>query len=460
MHGSIQRGSRLSVLLCLAMSTTPTPVKAKRLPLLFDHNPPESEALILDLFCNRTMEMERGLDGLRSPDGVGKIQAIYGLPRSGKSHFARALLLRAKQERLPYLFVEVNANNRGTAKSVLEEVFFKLWALFRGVSPDDVPDGQTGVYDEYLAELAQYEQIVGRDSAQFTIERTASRRESTDGGLKLTQPPFEFSWTGKSERESGETDALSQSSLTERELTEILRYAVDGLSWLYGSEDPEKAQQVLLLIDDLDLLDSKGREGQPESDVLVDHLRMLAEHPSLSGRQPCRVLATIRNASFTDRDKDYRDFVGLPLLEKENHLEIYQRHIDLFNAGQPVFSAETLDWLEDRSGGQVGIFLRRCHEIAVSFYNELKAGKPISIEQIKSYIKKDVRDYLRNAEVAGVMSEILAAIRNGNTELELSEAPRALEFKVLHHTGEARKYRINAMYAEVMRSMQQRSELP
>ncbi len=448
------------MVLCPAMSTAPTPIKAKRLNLLFDHNPPESEDLIRDLFCNRTIEMELGLDGLRSPDCVGKIQAIYGLSRSGKSHFARALLLRAKQEGLPYLFVEVNANNRGTAKAVLEEVYFKLMALFRSVPSEDVPGGQTGVYDEYLAELAQYERIVGRDSVQFTIERSISRRESTDGGLKLAQPPFELSWTGKSEEESGSKDGLSQSSLTERELTEVLRYAVDALSWLYSSEDKDKSKQVLLLIDDVDLLDSKGREGQPESDVLVDHLRMLAEHPSLSGRQPCRVIATIRNALFTDREKDYCDFVGLRLLEKENHLEIYQRHIDLFNAGSTVFSADTLEWLEERSGGQIGIFLRRCQEISKFFYSELKAGQQISIEQIKVYIKKDVRDHVRNVEVAAVMGEVLAAVRSGKTELELVEAPRALEFKVLHHTGEARKYRINSMYAEVIRDMQSRKELP
>ena len=158
------------------MSTAPTPAQVKRLNLLFDHNPPESEDLILDLFCNRTVEMERGLDGLRSPDGVGKIHAIHGLPRSGKSHFARALLLQAKREGMPYHLVEVNANNRGTAKSVLDEVFFKLMDLIRNVPEERVPDGQTGVYDEYLTDLAQYERIVGRDSVQFTLERTAARR--------------------------------------------------------------------------------------------------------------------------------------------------------------------------------------------------------------------------------------------------------------------------------------------
>lgn len=442
------------------MSTAPTPAQVKRLNLLFDHNPPESEDLILDLFCNRTVEMERGLDGLRSPDGVGKIHAIHGLPRSGKSHFARALLLQAKREGMPYHLVEVNANNRGTAKSVLDEVFFKLMDLIRNVPQERVPDGQTGVYDEYLTDLAQYERIVGRDSVQFTLERTAARREALDGGLKLTPSPFELSIGGKSEEEVGQKDSQFQTSLTERELTEILRYAMDALSWIYSDEDKDKSQPVLLFIDDLDLLDRKGREGQPESEVLVDHLRWLAEPPSLSGRRACRVLATIRNASFTDRDKDYRDFVGLPLLEKENHLEIYRRHIDLFNAGAEVFTPDTLEWLEERSGGQIGIFLRRCHEVAFHFYKDLKAGNPITIEQIKRYVEKDVRDLVRNTEIASIVHEVLAAIRSGKTEVELADAPGPLEFKVLHHTGEAKKYRINSMYAEVLRDMQKRRELP
>lgn len=435
------------------MSTEPTPGRVKLLNTLFDHNPPESEALILSLYCNRTTELERGLDGLRALDGAPKIHAIHGLPRSGKSHFAKVLLLKAKEEALPFLFVEVNANNRGSAKAVLEEVFFKFLHLIRGVPAEQIPEGQTAVYDEYLAELSQYENVVGRTSAQFTMERSSTIRSMNEGRFDVGLAPFKIRAAGKNEAEEGDKSGLVQTSLSERELTEILRYAIDALGWLYSS------QRILLLVDDLDLLDRKGREGQPQSELLVDYLQMLAEPPTLAARPPCLVLATVRNASFTDRDKDFRDFVGLGLLEPENHLEIYQRHIELLNAGAEVFAPDTLRWLEERSGGQIGMFLRRCHEVAFHFYKDLKAGNLITIEQIKRYVKKDIRDLIRNPELASVMSAVIGAVRSGQPELVLSDSPGALEFKVLTQTSEPQKYRINDMYLDVLRELISRQEL-
>ncbi|HNN51702.1 MAG TPA: hypothetical protein PKO07_11820 [Pseudomonadota bacterium] len=437
------------------MSTEPSQGKARRINLLFDHNPPTDERLILPLFCNRSIELKRGLEGLSEQDAGGKILAIRGLPRSGKSHFARALLQKAKEEKFPYLFVDVNANTRGTARSVLEELFFKLMKLIRDIHPEDAPEGQSGAYEEQLAELAQYESVVGRQSAQFSLERSSSRRISHEGGIKLERPPFEIHAVTKAESEDAERTGVVQNCLTERELTELLRYAVDFLGWLYPN------QRTLVLVDDLDLLDRKGLEQQPESELLIDALATLAEPPSLSGRPPCLIIATIRNTSYSARDKNYRDFVKLRRLEKSHHLDIYRRHIKLFNQDIPVFSEDTIQWLiEKLKDRQIGIFLHHCHEAAEYYYTEMKAGNPISIEQFKAHLEESIRYHLEDPDTSTAISAVIKAAVEDRREIVLDEHPGPLEDKILHLTGsEKRAYRIEAMYFDAVRAMNDRGEL-
>ncbi len=417
---------------------------------LFDHNPPTEEDLIGRLFCNRGPELRFGMDRLRAPIAAGKICAVHGMPRSGKSHFVHRLLLEARQAGLPYLFLTVNANNRGTARAVLEEAYFKILERIRSVSPDQVPGGQTGILDEYLAYLSQYEDVVGRDSIEFTVERSTSVAHTQDVAAKGIALPFEINFLDRTEERAGTGNKLVQRSLSEHELVEILRYGMDVLAWLY----PDK--KVLLFVDDLDLLDRKGKEGQPESDLLVDHLKVLAEPPSL-GEKPAAVvvLATVRQPTFTDRDKDFQDFVEVSLMDPEQHIAIYQRHIELFNAGTEVFTRQAVEWLEEGSGGQVGMFLRRCHQLWQRFYGRLPEGVLIDVEQIRQFVKQQVRQMVRDPDSLTAVEAVIGAVRAGARELTLEADPgrAGLIFTVLSPIAAQGKYSINPIYFEVIREM-------
>lgn len=419
----------------------------RQLNHLFYHNPPTEEGLIEKLFCNRDAELRFGLDRLRAPIAAGMICAVHGLPRSGKSHFVHRLLLDAKAAGLPYVFLTVNANNRGTARAVLEEVYFKLMDRLRAVPDEQVPEGQTGVRAEYLEYLAQYEDVVGRDSVEFKIERTSAVATIQGLGVKVLPRPFEISLVDQSETRSANSHGVVQRSLGEHELVEILRYGMDALSWLYDGK------KVLLFVDDLDLLDRKGKEGQPESDLLVDHLKALAEPGTLTGQASVVVLATIRQASFTDRDKDFQDFVEVTLLDPEHHRAIYKRHIDLFNAGEPIFTDEALEWIEEGAAGQVGMFLRRCHQVWQRFYGRVSEGTKLDREHIRQYVQTHVRQLIRDDSSQAALDLVIAAVRDGQSELVMPGAPSqgGLLFTVLTPLGGRGRYSINPIYFDVIR---------
>lgn len=415
----------------------------KNLMSLFRHNPPTRDEEVTALFHNREVELELGLDRLRALSDSEKILAIHGMPRSGKSHFALRLLQRAQEEGLPFLILRCNANTRPRARLLLEELFFKARALAR-VPPERVPEGLVAHYDEYWEELTRYEAVVGRESAEFTLERTTSTASTHELGAKLPVRPFELHGLARHEEREGSLDRVVQKSLSERELAEILRYAFDVLAWL----NPNR--RILLFVDDLDLLD-RGQSVEPlESDRLQEALKLLCEPPTLADRPSTLVLVTMRSDGFTDRDKDFEDLAAIRLLEPDQHLAIYQRHIDLFHAGEPVFTPAAISWLEARSGGQVGMFLRRCREIFDHFYKRLPAGTRIDEQHIKEYVRKDVRDLLRDERCGGVMLDVQTAVRAKQAEVELVSDPGLLLHRVLNPGVRRNVYRINPLYRDVL----------
>lgn len=415
----------------------------KNLMSLFRHNPPTRDDEVIRLFHNREAELDLALDRLRTLPDADKILAIHGMPRSGKSHFALRLLLRLKEAGLPYSVLRCNANSRGRARALLEELFFKALKYIDDAK-EGAPAEQAPHFDEYREYLARFESVVGRDSAEFTLERTNTSASQSDAGAKLLLPPFELHALSRSEAREAQLDRVLQKSLSERELAELLRYAFDLLALLR----PE--QRLLLFVDDLDLLD-RGQPGAPlEADRLQEALKLLCEPPTLLDRSATLVLVTMRSDGFTDRDKDFEDFVAIRLLDPEQHVAIYERHIQQFHAGEPIFTPQAIDWLEARSGGQVGMFLRRCREIFDFFYKRLAIGTLIDEGHIKEYVRKDVKDLLRDESCGPVMLDVQKAVLAGQLDIELTSEPGLLLHRVLSPSLGKNIYRINPLYRDAL----------
>jgi hypothetical protein len=406
----------------------------------FDHNPPPEE-LVDALFCNRVRELKQGLTMLDGAAASNEILAVYGPTRSGKSHYVRRLLhaLRERDqrsERARWRTISVNANNRGSVRAVLEDLFVEVWKALVGLDPT-IAEEERGNWDAFRNHLERVRALVLGEVAETSSETQQGSTTTADGGVELKGPLASARLGGKVETREQESERQVRRAPTDREVTGHIRDALDALQ----QYDPGRL--TLLFVDDLDLLDRRGREGAEVSALLVDQLKSLADC------QKCLVMVTIRELYFNGREKDFNDFVPLGFLGVDDLRAVYAQHVKVFNEGRDVFSPEVLGLLVQGADGRVGIFLKTCREL---WRYHIDAEEPIARAGLAEFLQAQLKRFKDDA-VKHLIPEVERVLAGLAIQVEikddLQETP-LLYSVLLPIPGQPGRYTVNPMWLDVL----------
>jgi hypothetical protein len=414
---------------------------AKNLLRLFDHNPPPRE-FITELFCGRDEPMELGLSTLAGLPECAEILAVYGETRAGKSHFVRVLLDRLERREGRVRVEAINANNRGAARAVLQDIFLALWRILHEEVRGVVGPSQRAGFEAFLDDLERRRALVTQEIVERSDEASGSVATSAEAGLSLKLGGVEARVGERAELRAGSGSRQVQRAPGEAELVEFIRDALDAL------RQHQVDRPLVLLVDDLDLLHRRGREGSEESARLVDRLKPIAEHPQVL------VIVTVRAAYFNGRDKDFNDFVRLRLLGDDDLRAVYRRHVALFHEGVEVFDDEALDVLVRAAKGRVGMFLKSCRDVSRFHAAQLRRRVAVGVDGVRAYVRSELDELRQNPDSLHVVPALERALEAGQLELEvtadLQDTP--LLYTVLHPVpGQPDRYAISPLWAAALR---------
>jgi AAA ATPase domain len=374
----------------------------------FDHNPPPP-TLASQLFVNREREMKGALRRLRGEPTSDLILAVHGPRRVGKSHFVREFLSRLSAQDGAWRIVTINASSRGEVRNVLEELYFELWLAVQRLDPKVAAEDRRS-FDELLATLERERPLVFGEFAERVHEVGRTRSEGAAAGIEVRAGAATAKLGGTAEEREQETERVTVRVLSDREVVERIRALLDALKQF------EPARPVLIFVDDLDLLDRRGREGAEVSATLIDRLASLADHPA------ALVLVTMRELGFSGRDKDFNDFVRLDYLSGDALRAVYARHIEVFNEGKIVFSEEVLTSLLEGADGRVGIFLRTCRELWSYFVPD--PGEVIDAARLREFLAARLAHFRRDETTMHIVPIVERALEDRVAQVQI---PSGLE---------------------------------
>ncbi|MDB4928402.1 MAG: hypothetical protein JWM10_886 [Myxococcaceae bacterium] len=408
---------------------------------LFDHNPPPRE-FVTDLFCDREEPMELGLSTLAGLPECAEILAVYGETRAGKSHFVRVLLDKLERREGRARVETINANNRGVARAVLQDIFLALWRVLNEEVRGVVAADQRAAFEEFLADLDERRALVTQEVAERSDEASDSVGTAVEAGLGAKVGALEVKLGDRTEQRTASSARRVRRAPGEAELVEYIRDALDAL------RQHQVDRPLVLLVDDLDLLHRRGREGSEESSRLVDRLKPIAEHPQIL------VIVTVRAAYFNGRDKDFNDFVRLRLLGDDDLREVYRRHVALFHEGVEVFDAAALDVLVRAAKGRVGMFLKSCRDVSRFHASRLRRGLAVGLDGIEAFVRAELEELRQNPDSLHLVPALERALENGQLEVELTAdlQDTPLLYSVLHPVpGQPHRYAISPLWAAALR---------
>jgi hypothetical protein len=416
-------------------------MRPKNLLRLFDHNPPPRE-FVTELFCNREEPMELGLSTLAGLPECAEILAVYGETRSGKSHFVRVLLDKLERREGRVRVEVINANNRGVARAVLQDVFLALWRILHEEVRGVVGPAQRAGFEAFLDDLEQRRALVTSEVAEQSEEASDSVATTAEAGVTVKTAGFEARAGDRTELRSGIGRRRVHRAPTDGELVEFIRDELDAL------RQHQVDRPLVLLVDDLDLLHRRGREGSEESARLVDRLKPIAEHPQIL------VIVTVRAAYFNGRDKDFNDFVRLRLLSDDDLRAVYRRHVELFHEGVEVFDEAALDVLVRAAKGRVGMFLKSCRDVSRFHAAQLRRRAAVGLDGVESFVRSELDELRQNPDSLHLVPALERALEGGQLEVELpgdlQDTP--LLYSVLHPVpGQPGRYAISPLWAAALR---------
>ncbi len=407
----------------------------------FDFNPPP-EDLVVDLFINRSRELKRGLQMLDGDPSCCEILAVYGPRRAGKSHFARAFI-RALQKKNPaWRVITSNANRRGRARLVLEDIFVDLWKAALSLRPN-IKEEDLANFDRWSEELDALRALVLGEYTERSVESQRGATSIVEGGGELKAGPASAKLGGKLELREQASERHTVRAPSDREVTESVRDVLDGLHQF----DPERP--ILIFVDDLDRLES-SRDVGASTDVsreLVEHLKSIAECDA------CLVMVTVGDRYFTEYDKEFNDFVSLGFLDESDLERVYRRHVEVFNEGRDVFDDEVRELLIAGSDGRAGIFLKLCRDLWKA--NAPDDGSPIAMSGLRAFLRDRLSEYRRRPETmhhVPVIERMLAGPTYQTAiEGDLRETP--LLYNVLMPVpGQPTHYSLNPLWSRALGS--------
>ncbi|MEZ4405400.1 MAG: hypothetical protein R3A52_02740 [Polyangiales bacterium] len=413
---------------------------------VFHHNPPSRE-LAEKLFCNRARELRTGIAKLKGCPPTDSMLAVYGPTRSGKSHFVQVLLLKLEKQEPRYQQVTVNANNLGSARRALIEVFRSLLKPLR--ERKNVPARQQTEHAAAVAKhLDRLDRATGVYAERAEEENSGeSSQEERSTEAKIGGDPVPGASVSLTARRGSRTEQRrGQSTRTtvkppgDAELVDMICELLSDL------ERFDADHRTLLFIDDIDLLDREGREGAQASQEFLDHLRPIASHPRAA------VLVTLREAVFCERDKDFQPLVEIGFMEGDSLREIYQRHVDVYLDGRGVLADDVLDALIATADGRVGVFLRECQGLVT--HDLPTDGGALTREDLRGFFRHRIRQWKQSPETMHLVVAIERAVERGELQVVLPEklGDNPLRFVVLSPIpGDERGYTINPAWADALR---------
>lgn len=404
---------------------------------LFDHNPPElyQAEEIQRLFCNRVSELKLGLEHLAqlaSDGGRRKLYAIHGDSRIGKSHFVRKLLLDSEEKKIPFHRFLITANNLGSARALLVAILNALSKSIIELTPTSLENysvhgadpeqseeriAEDARFDNLVADLPAiqnqietYARLVNSPPATYSIKRNSQVTIGKQASFGLSNPPFSVTFQSTEGRAQGEEWFEQYGPLPDQELVDIIHYAIDVITAL------SLGQRVLMVIDDLDLIDYEGKEGNHESALAINLLGKLA------GQAEAIILATLRRRLMRYNDKNLINFCELRRLKDDHIISIYNKHVEFFHNSEKIFDDSLLQNLIVRAHGQVGLFLRWASDLWHYGYHK-EVHWPMTYEGKDGYLGwvcELVDDLFDNQAMIGTMLLLAMAVKNAKTEIELA----------------------------------------
>jgi Cdc6-like AAA superfamily ATPase len=356
-------------------------------PLLFSPNPPNDEELIHMLFCLREKETKYSLDCLAECYDYGKICAIYGQTKVGKSHFAKYLISKL-QNLFPnkYFSVEINANNARSCISVFSGIYEKLVKLFRKESDviqsteDETKKALIKMCSERIESFAVWKRFGNLDFLEKHLTTEESKQYANVGkqyasgslaskiwqfisaevklGLETTQ-------SVSTSKKITSTEKQKFNPPDENTYIDLIVF-VSGIISLLLCKNENEVPRFLLYADDLDLLEQPTESERKEIDDMIDYLCRLAQEPFIT------VLASVRDYFYYFREKDFEYFQELEPMEPEELKCIYSRQIEVLNEGESLFDEDALDMLIRSSDRTPGRFMRYLKKVHVELYGEPK----------------------------------------------------------------------------------------
>lgn len=408
------------------------------LDALFDQNPPVDPALRRQLFIGREYELR--LMSERIPGSLrGRIRAIHGPSRVGKSHLALLFLHELKGLNL----FTVNAASGLAAKIILRDLYDQLRDRFeklyeqvqlevaqgraipsclQRIDPDtkrpplpgvnlDETVSSVPILEEALAFIDETDQLLPGESLSAEESTTGADEDSLGGSLGVKGAGIEVGLSGGAKRAVGTGTKIVRPPLDELVFTRRITRLCEDLALLTG-------QQVLVYIDDVDLLErrpSSTKLAHEEVALLTRCLHRLASSGSIT------VATSLRTRNLRIDDKELSGVVEVEPLTADEMKRVYQNHIGAFNEGAQVMDEECQDELGLHANGMVGNFLRLCRELR-DWGLKFRQGQCLKKDDLDSYFQYRIRRLLAVPDNRPYIEAIKAALKAAVYEVALDPA--------------------------------------
>jgi hypothetical protein len=333
---------------------------AKNIIAFLDHEPPHDSRNLRKSFVNRERELAQVVDSVKAVKKTdrGRILAVTGLARVGKSHLLRRAMLDVKRSFGAVIYVRIVPGHRD-GRDVLREMLHQVTAqLDTAVAQKGVSDGDRSVLEPLYDIRRRYaEAIAGSAKVQVNEMEIKGLQTRLSASIKS---PVAAVLGGL----QGDLASTRQQSETESRVVEIQPFDEQMLCSLVsmGHQLVRAAQprwHTLLVIDDFDIL-QRSEDGSFDPVPLMQQLSSLAQVEGL------HVLTTAREDTFYGHPNSFYQLAHVSPFDHNQHLiEAYRLRVELYNAGEDPLSAEVVADIARRTEGRIGVFfrwLRNFHE--------------------------------------------------------------------------------------------------